>query len=113
MSAFRGRADIDNLMKSGAVNVRKLAPQPRAERWHSNVIGIAAYVENPKVIAVATEVPHGQRWLLSIAGALTATTSMALTCWRRSRPQHQYQTLLLRRPAARDRDIAKVAAHTT
>src|SRR6266404_7044636 len=31
-------------------------------------------------------------WLLRIVGALTAPTSMALTCRWRSRPQHQKQT---------------------
>src|SRR5580692_7632427 len=31
-------------------------------------------------------------WLLRIVGALTAPTSMALTCRWRSRPQHQQQT---------------------
>ena len=31
-------------------------------------------------------------WLLQIVGALTAPTSMALTCPWRSRPQHQEQT---------------------
>src|SRR6478609_4663290 len=32
-------------------------------------------------------------WLLRFVGALTAPTSMALTCRWRSRPQHQLQTL--------------------
>ena len=32
-------------------------------------------------------------WLLQILGALTAPTSMALTCRWRSRPQHQQRTL--------------------
>src|ERR1700721_2677047 len=31
-------------------------------------------------------------WLLRIVGALTAPTSMALTCRGRSRPQHQFRT---------------------
>jgi len=31
-------------------------------------------------------------WLLRIVGALTAPTSMALTCRWRSRPQHQKRT---------------------
>src|SRR5678809_1430819 len=32
-------------------------------------------------------------WLLRIVGALTAPTSMALTCRWRSRPQHQKRSL--------------------
>ena len=35
-------------------------------------------------------------WLLRIVGALTAPTSMALTCRWRSRPQHQLPTFLAR-----------------
>src|SRR5664279_813483 len=36
-------------------------------------------------------------WLLQIVGALTAPTFMALTCRWRSRPQHQKQTIAVRR----------------
>ena len=48
-------------------------------------------------------------WLLQIVGALTAPTSMALTCRWRSRPQHQLPTWV---PIAESRQTQEGAAET-
>jgi hypothetical protein len=43
------------------------AARPRAERRHRNVVGISAHVENPKVIAAATETPRGQAAVCNVS----------------------------------------------